>query len=51
MPPASRPKVRKKERTADTFPFDSAVNMAEVKLFKPLKRKLQEKIPKPFAAI
>lgn len=51
MPTASRPKVRKKERTADTFPFDSAVNIAEVKLFKPQNRKLYEKIVKPFAAI
>ena len=31
MPPVSRPKVRKKERTADTYPFDSALKMAEVK--------------------
>ncbi len=51
MPPVSRPNVRKKERTADTFPFDNAVNIAEVKLFKPQNRKLYEKIAKPFAAI
>ena len=51
IPPASRPNVRKKERTADTFPFDNAVNIADVKLFKPQNRKLYEKIVKPFAAI
>ena len=51
MPPASRPDVRKEERTADTFPFDNAVNIADVKLFKPQNRKLYEKMVKPFAAI
>ena len=51
IPPASRPNVRKRERTADTFPFDNAVNIAEVKLFKPQNRKLYEKIVKPLAAI
>ena len=51
MPTASRPNVRKKERTADTFPFDKAVNIAEVKLFNPQNKKLYEKIAKPFAAI
>ena len=51
MPPASSPNVRKKERTADTFPSDNAVNIAEVKLFKPQNKKLYEKIVKPFAAI
>ena len=40
MPPADRPNVRRKERAADTFPFDSAVNIAEVKMFKPQNRKL-----------
>lgn len=51
IPTASRPNVRKKESTADTFPFDNAVNIAEVKLFKPQNKKLYEKIVKPFAAI
>ena len=51
MPPASRPNVRKKERIADTFPFDNAVNIADVKLFKPQNRKLYEKMVKPFAAL
>ena len=51
MPTVSRPNVRKKERTADTFPFDKAVNIAEAKLFKPQNRKLYEKIVKPFVAI
>ena len=51
IPPASRPNVRKKERIADTFPFDNAVNIADVKLFKPQNRKLYEKIEKPFTAI
>lgn len=45
------PNVRKKEIIADTFPFDNAVNIADVKLFKPQNRKLYEKIVKPFAAI
>lgn len=51
MPPASKPNVRKKDRMADIFPFDSAVNIAEVKLFRPQNRKLYEKITKPFVAI
>ena len=45
------PNVRKKDIIADTFPFDNAVNIADVKLFKPQNRKLYEKIVKPFAAI
>ena len=30
------PKVRRNERMADSFPFDNAVNVAEVKIFSPL---------------
>lgn len=51
MPPASRPNVRRKERTAETLPFDSAVNIAEAKLFRPQDKKLYEKIRKPLAAM
>ncbi len=51
IPPASSPNVRINERAAETFPFDKAVNIADVKLFKPQNRKLYEKIVKPFAAI
>ena len=40
MPPDSRPNVRKKERNADIFPFDRAVNMAEIKMFRPQNKKL-----------
>ncbi len=51
IPPASSPNVRRNERTADTLPFDKAVNIADVKLFSPQNKKLNEKIVKPFAAI
>ena len=51
IPAVKRPKVRSRERTADTVPFDKAVNMAEVKMFRPQKRKLNEKTAKPSAAI
>ena len=51
MPAASRPNVRRKERTADSFPFDSAVNIPEAKMFRPQNRKPYEKIAKPSAAI
>ena len=51
MPPVSRPNVRRNERTADSFPFDRAVNIADVKLFKPQNRKLYEKIANPSAAM
>lgn len=46
-----RPKVRRNERTADTVPLDSAVNIAEAKIFRPQNRKLYEKIEKPSAAM
>lgn len=45
------PKVRRNERKADSFPFDNAVNVAEVKIFSPQNRKLKEKIKNPFLAI
>lgn len=45
------PNVRKKDIAADTFPFDSAVNIAEVKILPPENRKLNEKTVKPFLAI
>ena len=45
------PKVRRKDRIADRFPSDNAVNAAEVKIFKPQNRKLNEKIGKPLRAI
>ncbi len=51
IPPASSPNVRKNERTADTFPFDKAVNIADVKMLNPQNRKLYEKVVKPSAAI
>lgn len=51
MWPASRTKVRRNERTADTFPLDRAVKLAEVKMFRPQNRKLKEKIRKPLSAI
>ena len=38
-------------KQSDTFPFDSAVNMAEVNMLKPQNRKLNAKIEKPFAVI
>lgn len=45
-----KPKVLRKEIMADILPFDSAVKKAETKILKPLKRKLKEKIIKPFLA-
>ena len=51
IPPPSRTKVRKKERRADTFPLERAVNIAEVKIFRPQNKKLYEKTEKPSAAI
>ena len=45
------PNVRKKDNTADSFPFDSAVKAAEVKIFSPQNRKLNGKIRNPFRAI
>ena len=51
IPPAVSPKVRRKDKNAETFPFDNAVNIADVKIFRPQNRKLQEKIRSPFAAI
>ncbi len=37
--------------TADSFPFDNAVNVAEVKIFRPQNRKLNWKTMNPFFAI
>ena len=45
------PKVRRNDKIADSFPFDNAVNMAEVKMFNPQNRKLKGKIKNPFRAI
>ncbi len=45
------PKVRRNDKTADSFPFDNAVNVAEVKIFNPQNRKLKGKIKNPFRAI
>ena len=39
--------VRKKERIADTFPLDNAVNNAEEKILIPVNKKLSEKIANP----
>lgn len=39
------------ESAADTFPFESAVNIADVKILNPQNRKLYEKIENPFTAI
>ena len=38
------PKVRRNDKIADSFPFDNAVNVAEVKIFSPRNRKLKGKI-------
>lgn len=46
-----KPKVRRKDISADTFPFDSAVNKAEVKILHPENRKLKLKIGKPVLVI
>ena len=43
-------KVREKEIRADIRPLDRAVKKAEANILKPLKRKLKEKIIKPFLA-
>lgn len=40
IPTKTRIKVLKMEIKADIFPFEKAVNMAEVKIFKPTGRKL-----------
>ena len=45
------PKVRRNDKIADSFPFDNAVNVAEVKMFSPQNRKLNGKIKNPFRAI
>ena len=45
------PKVRRNDKIADSFPFDKAVNVAEVKIFSPQNRKLKGKIKNPFRAI
>lgn len=39
-----KPNVRKKDSIADIFPFDNAVNIADVKILYPQKRKLKENI-------
>jgi hypothetical protein len=44
-------KVRRNDNIADNFPFDNAVNVAEVKIFSPQNRKLKGKIKNPFLAI
>lgn len=43
--------VRKNDNIADNFPFDNAVNTAEVKIFHPQNKKLNEKIKNPFIVI
>ena len=45
------PNVRKKDMIADIFPLERAVKIAEVKIFIPQHRKLNEKIKNPFLAI
>lgn len=47
----SNPKVRRNDKIADSFPFDNAVNVADVKMFSPQNKKLKEKIKNPFRAI
>lgn len=44
------PKVRRNDKIADSFPFDNAVNVAEVKIFSPQNKKLKGKIKNPFRA-
>ena len=46
-----KPKVRRKDKIAEIFPFDNAVNAAEVKIFCPQNRKLKEKSKNPFLVI
>ena len=43
--------VRKHDSIADRFPFDNAVNVAEIKILQPQNKKLDEKIKNPFVAI
>ena len=45
------PNVRRNDKIADSFPFDNAVNAAEVKMFSPQNKKLKGKIKNPFRAI
>ena len=45
------PKVRRNDKIADSFPFDNAVNAAEVKIFSSQNKKLKGKIKNPFRAI
>ncbi len=42
---------RRKDNSADSFPFDSAVNVAEVKMFIPEKRELNENIKKSLRTV
>ncbi len=49
-PVDTKPNVLNKDKTADTFPFDRAVNIAEVKIFNPQNKKLYANIEKPFTA-
>ena len=44
------PKVRRNDKISDSFPFDNAVNVAEVKIFSPQNKKLKGKIKNPFRA-
>ena len=48
--PVNNTKVRRKDKNADTFPLDKAVNIADTKIFSPLNKKLKEKIFIPPAA-
>ena len=45
------PNVRKKDIVADIFPLERAVKIAEVKIFIPQHKKLNDKIKNPFLAI
>ena len=42
--------VLKKDRMADTLPFEKAVKKLDAKMFNPVNKKLNEKIEKPYFA-
>ena len=43
--------VRKHDNIADSFPFDNAVNVAEIKILEPKNKKIDEKIINHFISI
>ena len=46
-----KPNVRRNDRKADIFPFESAVNAEEAKRLNPQNRKLKENMKKPSLAM